>query len=246
MRSGLALGLIGLAAVGGASFLATKPDRESCLGKFTTSLAGRTPNQRHNARLSLVSLQDKVIQPGETFSFCKAVGSWSRDTGYRKAPVSYNGQLVDSWGGGVCQTSTTLYNAALVSGLKIDQRSKHRFWPSYAPPGRDAAVAFDNIDLKFTNPYKFPVTIRGQILGDRLEIGIYGWGKAYPVTIVSKVMEKIEPSTYRIPGEGKSSRLRNTGKAGFEVAVYRKFIDRTEFISHDTYPPMNRVEEIGQ
>ncbi|MBX3120338.1 MAG: VanW family protein [Fimbriimonadaceae bacterium] len=243
MKAGLLLGAIGLTAVGGASFLATMPAEVNCIAKFTTSLDGRTPNQRHNAQLALRSLNGAVVKPGETFSFCKRVGTWSRDTGYRKAPVSYNGQLVDSWGGGVCQASTTLYNAALVGGMDVTQRSKHRFWPSYAPPGRDAAVAYQNIDLKFKNPYDFPITIRGQILGDRLEIGLYGRGEAVPCTVVSEVHEKIEPSTYRLPG--KQTRVRNSGKPGFEVTTLRKFKDRTEFISSDTYPPMNRVEEFG-
>lgn len=243
MRPGIMLGLIGLAAAGGASLIATKPSGESCIGKFTTSLDGRTPNQRHNARLALRSLNGAVIEPGETFSFCNQVGTWTRDTGYRKAPVSYNGQLVDSWGGGVCQTSTTLYNAALVGGLEIVERSKHRFWPSYAPPGRDAAVAFQSIDLKVKNSYDFPITVRGQIVGDRLEVGLYGRGSAVPCTVISEVHEKIEPSTYRIPG--KYSRVRNTGKSGFEVTTMRRFKDRTEVLSRDTYPPMNRVEEVG-
>ncbi len=241
----IALAVIGVAAIGGVSFLSTKPSEESCIGKFSTSLAGRTPNQRHNSKLSLRALQGRVIPPGGTFSFCKTVGTWSRDTGYKKAPVSFNGQLVDSWGGGVCQTSTTLYNAALVGGMKIVERSKHRFWPSYAPPGRDAAVAFQAIDLRFTNPYSFPITIRGQIVGDRLEVGLYGRGKALPATIVTEVHEKLEPATYRVASENGRSRVRNTGKAGFEVTTYRRFKDRTEVISRDSYPAMNRVEEIG-
>src|SRR5207302_1442552 len=79
----------------------------------------RTKAQKRNAILALKKLDGAVIAPGETFSFNTRVGTWSRDQGYRRAPVSYNGTLIASWGGGVCQTSTTLYNAALLAGMKI-------------------------------------------------------------------------------------------------------------------------------
>ena len=76
-----------------------------------------------------------IVLPGQVFSFNKTVGSWTADRGYVRAPVSYDGELIKSWGGGVCQTSTTIYNAALMAGLEILERHHHH-WPArYAPLG---------------------------------------------------------------------------------------------------------------
>ncbi len=215
---------------------------EVCLAAYTTSLAGRTKSQRHNSELSLGKISGVTIAPGATFSFNKVVGSFSRDEGYRRAPVSYNGQLIESWGGGVCQTSTTLYNAALLSGMEIVERSRHRFQPSYVPPGRDAAVAFSAIDLKFKNPHPYPVRIIGSIDGSRLNIGIYGPHalKEKPI-VTQQVREMLQPGTYTIGTNHGRARIRNTGRAGFQVAVYRITGTLKEVISMDSYPSMDRV-----
>jgi vancomycin resistance protein VanW len=235
--------ILALLGAGLAVALLARPG-EVCLGGYTTSLAGRTRSQRHNSALALDKLVGAVIKPGETFSFNKCVGSFSRDEGYRRAPVSYNGQLIDSWGGGVCQTSTTLYNAALLGGMDIVERNRHRFAPSYIPPGRDAAVAFSAIDLKFRNPHPYPVRILGVIEGDRLTIGIYGPEKLKEKPrIVEKVREPLEPTTYTIGHEGPRARVRNSGKEGFQVAVYRLVGNTRELISNDAYPSMGRVIE---
>lgn len=234
----------GLALAGGAAALTAVP-QEATVGAYSTSLKGRTGSQRHNAGLALSRLVGAEIKPGETFSFNERVGTFSRDQGYRKAPVSYNGQLIDDWGGGVCQTSTTLYNAALLGGMKIVQRHRHRFAPSYVPPGRDAAVAFSNIDLRFQNPLPYPVRVEGRIEGDRLSVSLVG---AKPLEekpqVVSEVAQMHSPETYTLGGPNGHRRLRNSGKAGCEVTVVRIVGGRRERVSHDAYPTMNRVVEV--
>lgn len=236
-------GILVLITAGLAVALLSHPG-EVCIGGYTTSLAARSRSQRHNSELALNKLIGVVIQPGETFSFNKCVGSFSRDLGYRRAPVSYNGQLIDSWGGGVCQTSTTLYNAALLSGMDIVERNRHRFAPSYIPPGRDAAVAFSSIDLKFRNPHAYPVRILGSMDGERLTLGIYGPEKLKErPRIVEIVKDPLYPTTYAIGEESRRARIRNTGKEGFQVAVYRLVGDSRELISSDSYPSMSRVVE---
>ena len=235
---------IGLAATVAASGYVTMP-RPRTLGAFSTSLQGRTHAQAANARLALSRLVDAEIAPGAEFSFNGRVGTFSRDQGYRRAPVSYNGQLIDDWGGGVCQTSTTLYNAALLAGLPIAERHHHRFAPSYVLPGRDAAVAFSNIDLRFRNPFPFPIQIRGESRGDRLNLSIVGARlPTQRAQVVSEVREVRPPQTFRFGLANGKRRVRNTGKAGCEVFVYRVIGNRRESISHDVYPAMNRVEEV--
>lgn len=232
----VALGLAGA----GALALVNAP-RERCIASFSTSLEKRSRSQRHNALLSAQKLNGAIIAPGEVFSFNGRVGSFSKDGGYRKAPVSYNGQLIDSFGGGVCQTSTTTYNAALLAGLPIVERNRHRFSPSYVLPGRDAAVAYYNIDLKFKNPYPFPLKIKAKVEDDRIEVGIYGAGAGHPGRIITDVRQVKNPSIFEIGDRRAAGRMRNTGKQGFFVQVFRVIDGKKELISSDNYPVMDIV-----
>lgn len=237
---GALVALVSLAALG---LLVGRPN-EVVVAHYATPLDGRTRSQRHNADLALGRLNGTIVAPGQTFSFNARVGSFSRDQGYRKAPVSYNGQLVDSWGGGVCQTSTTLYNAALLAGMQIVERNRHRFAPSYVEPGRDAAVAFNTIDLKFRNPYDFPVRIGSTDKNGRVDVQILAPRPlpASPV-VMSKIVQVHDPAVFLIGDRQDYGRLRNSGKAGFEVNVYRITGDKKELISADSYPAMNRIVE---
>lgn len=225
--------------------LVAKP-QQVVISRYATSLDGRNHAQRHNADLALSRLDGTIIKPGETFSFNARVGTFSRDQGYRKAPVSYNGQLVDSWGGGVCQTSTTLYNTALLAGMDIVERNRHHFCPSYVSPGRDAAVAFNTIDLKFKNPYDFPVQIEAIDRHDRVEIEMLAPHalKVQP-EVVSQVVDVHAPAQFLIGDRSDNyGRLRNSGKPGYKVNVFRFMGDREELISSDEYPAMNRIVQM--
>jgi vancomycin resistance protein VanW len=180
--------LLGLLAFGGAfaGWLAQSTPKERVLASFSTSLKGRTRGQKHNARLAARSLDNRVIPPQGVFSFNQTVRSWSVDGGYSKALVSYDGELVRAYGGGVCQTSTTLYNVALLAGLPILERHPHVFVPGYIAPGRDAAVAYPGIDLRFQNSNPYPLRIRARVRGDRLEISILGTRTSNNQTITTQ------------------------------------------------------------
>ncbi len=236
-------GVVAVASVAAFGLLLDKPN-EVVVSRYATSLDGRNRAQRQNAELALSRLDGTVVNPGETFSFNRKVGSFSRDQGYRKAPVSYNGQLVDSWGGGVCQASTTLYNTALLAGMQIVERNRHRFSPSYVEPGRDAAVAFNTIDLKFRNPYDFPVRIHAGEQGNRVDIEMLA---AHPLpaqpSVVSDIEQVHDPAVFLIGNRKDFNKMRNSGKPGFEVSVYRMTGNRKELISADSYPAMNRILE---
>lgn len=230
------------ACVGLGAVLIVSP-QERLIGGYSTPLTGRMASQKHNAVSAMNTIEGLVIAPGEVFSFNAHVKGWTKDMGYRKAPVSYNGQLVSSWGGGVCQTSTTLYNAALIAGMEIKERHAHHFAPTYVPPGRDAAVAYQNIDLKFRNPYTFPVRIHGRIHQDQLVIELLGNGSAKtPNAVYAEIHDKISEMTFTMR-TGKSHRVRNSGKPGFEVTVWREWDDRRERVSHNDYPAMHRIVE---
>jgi vancomycin resistance protein VanW len=218
--------------------------REQVIASFATPLGGRTFSQRHNALLAARGIDGKVLLAGAVLSFNAAVGSYSRDQGFRKAPVSFNGQLIDDWGGGVCQTSTTFYNAALLAGLSIVERNHHRFCPSYVAPGRDAAVAFPSLDLKVQNLYSFPVRIHAQVDADVVRVDLLASHTLpNPVSLETRVDQKVQPTTYVIGGHPGRRILRNSGKAGYTTRVFRLIGGREELVSDDSYPVMNRLIE---
>lgn len=235
------LGIVALAALGLAFVGGSRQAPERLVADYMTSLRGRSQNQRHNAQLCADKLNGTVIEPGEVFSFNATVGPWSRDRGYRRAPVSYGGQLVDAWGGGVCQTSTTIYNAALLAGFDLLERHPHHFAPSYVEPGRDAAVGFPNIDLRFRNTLDVPVRLEVTIEQDRLRAAFVARGVKSPVVAVwTEPQASIQPQTINLSPESRSW-VRNPGRPGYDVVTWRRIGDARQRLSHDRYPVMNRV-----
>jgi vancomycin resistance protein YoaR len=193
-----------------------------------------------------------VIAPGAIFSFNQAVKSWSVDEGYLKAPVSFDGELIRAYGGGVCQTSTTLYNAALLAGLPILERHPHIFRPQYIPPGRDAAVAYPGVDLRFRNTYKWPIRVCASADGGKLEVRLLGGEKSgADIHIATEIVSTTTPVrltriSRRAGSTLRRSYLRSAGEAGYRVVTHRVFAHagrtlRRERLSDDTYPAMNRV-----
>ena len=233
------------------------PMTEVELSGYATSLRGRTASQRHNARKAAASLNGVKIAPHGVFSFNRTVKSWSFDQGYVKAPVSYDGELVKAYGGGVCQTSTTLYNAALLAGLPIVERHAHVFAPHYVRPGQDAAVAQRNVDLRFQNPYPWPIRLKASASGDRLDIRILGAERSRStVQVTDEVLSTITPQRLTrvvYPPEARSRRafVRNPGAVGYRVVTYRIFSSggketRRERLSDDSYEAMNRVVQLNE
>lgn len=225
------------------------PGTERQIACYATGLRGRTPSQIHNLALATRRINGRVVQPGEVFSFVATVGPWTADMGYVKAPVSYDGELIREWGGGVCQASTTLYNAALLAGLQIVERHRHH-WPArYAPPGRDAAVAYSDIDLKFRNTLPAPVRIVGEIYGGEVVFKLLStYQPRYRVEIESQMRSITRPGRIILPNAGVRAgrwKLVNKGHPGFHVVTRRRFIysdhTRCQIVSQDTYPVMNGV-----
>jgi len=224
------------------------------IAAYTTSLEGRTPAQIYNARRAAQALDGVTIFPGRTFSFNRTVGGWSADAGFKKAPVSFDGELVRDWGGGVCQTSTTLYNAALLAGMKIVERHRH-YWPTtYVEPGRDAAVAFDNVDLRFTNPFPRPVRLSAQVRGSRLTVRLLSRcvlrARYHIVTSVRRVNmpSLVTRSDPHLAGGRRRTIV--TGAPGYDVEVYRVGESRDghttrEVTSRDVYPVLHEVVAVG-
>jgi vancomycin resistance protein YoaR len=138
------------------------------------TIYGGDPNRIHNVQLVAHLVDGRLIAPGATFSFNQATGARTAAKGFREAPVIINGELKTGLGGGVCQVSTTVFNAAYEAGLPIIERTNHALYISHYPQGRDATVDYPNVDLKFVNDTGHWLLIRTWVGTSSLTIALYG------------------------------------------------------------------------
>jgi vancomycin resistance protein YoaR len=139
-----------------------------------TTVYGGIPNRIHNVQLVAHLVDEKLIAPGATFSFNQTTGERNAAKGFLEAPVIVNGELTTGLGGGVCQVSTTVFNAAFEAGLKITQRTNHALYISHYPQGRDATVDYPTVDLKFVNDTGNWLLLRTFVSASSLTVGLYG------------------------------------------------------------------------
>lgn len=133
---------------------------ERQISSFSTYYNPRNLNRSHNIRLASSAIHHYVLLPGEVFSFNKVVGKRTVDKGYKRAPVIVRGELSEGIGGGICQVSSTLFNAVDEAGLTILKRYSHSKQVGYVPAGRDATVSWYGPDFSFRNDYDHPVMIK--------------------------------------------------------------------------------------
>jgi vancomycin resistance protein YoaR len=143
------------------------------VGRYETSFTG-TANRIHNVELVAKLIDDKYIAPGAVFSFNQTTGERNSKKGFLSAPVIINGELSEALGGGVCQVSTTVFNAAYESGLPILERTNHALYISHYPLGRDATVNWPSTDLKFRNDTDHWMLLRTFASSDTLLVALYG------------------------------------------------------------------------
>jgi vancomycin resistance protein YoaR len=143
------------------------------VGSYET-LYGGIPNRIHNVELVAHLIDGKLIAPGTTFSFNEATGERTAAKGFLEAPVIINGELQTALGGGVCQVSTTVFNAAYEAGLPITARTNHALYISHYPLGRDATVDYPDVDLKFVNDTKHWLLLRTFVGPSSLVVSLYG------------------------------------------------------------------------
>lgn len=144
------------------------------LGTFTTSYAGSTSGRCTNVENGAHLINGTLLYPGESFSAYSKVAPFTADNGYKLAGSYSNGQTVQTYGGGICQVSTTLYNAVLRAELNVTERSNHSMTVHYVKLSADAAISGTDKDLKFTNNLKYPIYIEGKAGGDSITFTIYG------------------------------------------------------------------------
>lgn len=165
------------------------------IGTFkTTTTSNKDRNE--NIRLACQAMNGMIIPAGGVFSFNDTTGERTTARGYKPAGAYVNGVLVEEPGGGVCQVSSTLYNAVIFAGLKTTERYAHSYEPSYVTPGEDAMVSFPGLDMKFTNSTKDSIGILASLDGTKLQISIYGISVLEPgvtIEMESKTTKVLDP-----------------------------------------------------
>lgn len=163
-------------------------NEKSC---FSTNFASSSPERKNNIRLALASLDGVVIEEGEVFSFNNLTGERSEKSGYSQAKIIQNGTFVLGYGGGVCQVSTTLYNACLLAGLEIVESTSHSLPVSYVEPSFDAMVSFGSSDLKVRNNSGGKIILTTSSENDICKVKIYGLKNEYKITRQSEKLSVI-------------------------------------------------------
>jgi vancomycin resistance protein YoaR len=161
------------------------------VSSYTTEYGG-IPNRIHNVQLVAHLVDDKLIAPGATFSFNETTGERNAAKGFLEAPVIVNGELTTGLGGGVCQVSTTVFNAAFEGGLKITERTNHALYISHYPQGRDATVDYPTLDMQFVNDTGHWLLLRTFVGSSSLTVNLYG----------TPTHRKVESSTSALVSHG--------------------------------------------
>lgn len=172
------------------------------LGSFTTSFAGSGADRKANIKNGCRLINGITLYPGEEFSTYREVAPFTQDNGYYMAGSYVNGKVVDSLGGGICQVSTTLYNAVLLAELQVTMRYNHSMTVSYVDISADAAIAESvGKDFKFVNNLEYPIYIEGYTEDNRITFNIYGMESRAvnrEVRYESEILETINPSADNI------------------------------------------------
>lgn len=236
-----------------AAYLESLNVREP-IATFSTTFAGEDANRNHNIQLAAAALDKRLVLSGSQFSFNEIVGKATTQRGYKEAPVIVGGELVEGIGGGICQVSSTLYNTILLADLSIVERRNHGLAVGYLPPGRDAAISYGWIDLKFLNDRNHAVWLRTFIDGNQLTVTFYG--KVIPgheVMILTTELASIKAAeeiimTAELP-RGVREQIKN-GQPGYRVTVWRVIrmngeeVSR-EMLSQDSYRPVPSKYRVG-
>lgn len=196
------------------------------LAEYTTKFSGNNPGRNYNIMLSAKKASDVLLMPGEEFSYNTQTGMRTSENGYKDAPVIVNNKLVDALGGGVCQTSSTMFNSVLTSGLKITYRTNHSVASNYVPLGQDAMVNDAGTDFRFKNPYDYPVYIKNIVTSNSITSRIYG-------NASNKQNITIKVDNYKENGLDASKTYREYRDASGNVL-------RTEYIGKSVYKKLEK------
>ena len=226
------------------------------LSSYSTSFASSSSNRATNVSLATNKINGKVLMPGEVFSFNDTVGKRTPQAGFKVAGVYMNGQVATDYGGGICQVSSTLYNAVLRANLEIVDRSNHMFEVGYVPIGTDATVSWGAPDFKFKNSRSYPIKIVTSSSNRKCVVKFYGLKESeeYDIEIVSYRTGSVPyRTTYTTDSSlaAGQQKVIQSGSNGAKSVAYRirkkngQVISK-ELLSKDTYDPHNQIIAVGK
>jgi vancomycin resistance protein YoaR len=223
------------------------------ISTFTTDMGVSSPNRIWNVHLLGNYLEGTIVKAGETFSYNEVVGPRTIERGFREGQMIFGGVLIPSIGGGVCQTATTIFNAAFEAGLPVSERHNHSWYISHYPMGRDATVSWGGPDLVFKNDLKHAILIDVSYTDTTFTINFYGTKQGRKVTSTTasptnytqpKMQYAIDPTA--APG---SKMVVAGGGPGFDTNVHRKVFEHGKLIREDDfftrYTPENPTTVYG-
>lgn len=228
------------------------------LSVAVTNASSSNDNRINNIRLACSSI-NICLQPGEEFSFNGVVGQRTREAGYKKAGVYVSGELGEEIGGGICQVSTTLFNAVVKADLEITERHNHSRPVSYVDNGKDATVSWGSQDFKFVNSSDEPVYIVAYVT-DEWRVKVHVFGKlrtdGLEISVVPVLQETVKPGsdTYKYTPDLPTGQTRVKSKArkGYRVNTYKAYTDAQGnvvdkvFLCSSYYPAAAAVIEVGK
>ena len=225
------------------------------ISTFSTKYNAGNADRTTNLRLAANKINGTVLLPNEEFSYNAVVGERTINAGYKMAATYSNGTVVDGLGGGICQISSTLYDAVVMANLKITTRRNHQFVTSYVPAGKDATVVWGSQDFKFVNSRKYPVRITASVQGGVATVQVWGIKEdvEYDISIETKKIATIPPVTETIQDASLPAgqqKVVQAGSNGSKVEAYKVTklngqIVSTTLLSRDTYNAMKRIVRVG-
>lgn len=223
---------------------------DDVLASYTTKYNPGEVDRSHNMQLAGQKVNGTVLAPGQVFSYNGVVGERTVAKGYRNAKIFENGRVVDGLAGGICQVSTTIYNAILYANLEIVERKNHSFPVSYAPMGQDATVVMGAIDFKFKNSTKNPIKITCSISGGNCTVSILGVKEKNYKVEISNVTTGSTPFKTEYENdeslEAGKEVVKQKGSNGYTIkstrTVYENGVKiKTESIPSSYYIPLNQI-----
>ena len=225
------------------------------ISEFSTKYDASNINRSKNLAIAAGKIDGLVLMPGDEFSFNQVVGKRTIEEGYRDAKIYQNGQVVDGLAGGICQISSTLYNAAVKANLEITERRNHSFTTSYIRAGQDATVVYGVADLKFKNTRTYPIKISASVNSGIAEFKINGIKEEieYDISLSPVTTGTIPFGTKQIPDPSLAPGqqvVEQRGASGLRVTTYKdtkldgKLVSREVFTT-DTYSPMQNIIRVG-
>lgn len=220
------------------------PAKWQTISSYTTYFNQDDKSRVQNIRIATELINGVILQAYGEFSFNQTVGKRTAEAGFQQAKIIVNGEYVLGTGGGVCQVSTTLYNAALKSGLTVTEFHPHSLQVSYVAPSRDAMVS-SHSDLKFVNPYAFPVKLCAEVKEGAVRVRFTGKKDGYRYEIVSETLGEIPPPPPIIK-DGEKENIIRSPKNGVKSQAFLeryygdKLVSRTR-LRQDEYRPIQGI-----